>query len=97
MKCGKCSKKFSTFYTPTDEFECPKCKSIVKCDMQSYMKLFSLFFLILFILGLFEMSSLTFIILSIIISVPFFYKYVHMECRVVKEGRIEEKEVHKGD
>ena len=99
MKCAKCGKKFSLFYIPMDKFECSKCHAIVKCDRASYQKLLCLHFFIIFLVGFFftKGNILTFIVLSIIISIPFFYKYIHMECRVVREGHIEEKELQKND
>ena len=92
MKCGKCGKIFSHFYIPKEEFQCPRCKSTVICDSRSYWKLFNLHFLILFGLSLINIGILTLFILAIIISIPFFYRYINMECRVIKEGDADEED-----
>ena len=91
MKCAKCRKQF-LFYVPSGEFKCPRCLSIIICDTKTSLKLFFMHFFILFVISLFfsKKGILALIIIGIIISIPFCYKYIRMECRVIKEGRCQE-------
>jgi DNA-directed RNA polymerase subunit RPC12/RpoP len=93
MKCSKCGKQF-LFYVSGAEIKCPKCKSIIICDeYKTSLKLLCLYFLITFPVGLFfgKENALVLIIILIIISIPFLYKIMSMECRVIREGDRQEK------